>query len=176
MIDKSYLQQLTVQCRRILIENSQRKMPLKEFQQLYAQYYLKSCNLDELKQNLSDVVQVSYDVILPSKYFLRQKENMKLTETQFQFTVVNDEQFIELTPLHCFACDLYHVMMNYGGTMKLSQFEVAYLSIIGSVCKPASYGFPTIFALLQALPCTVTIKVSRRKKNIIHLNKKLAGM
>lgn len=89
---------------------------------------------------------------------------------------MNDEQFIELTSLHCFACNLYCVMMNYGGVLKLSQFEEAYLSTIGSVCKPEDYGFPTIFTLLQALPCTVTIKLSRRKKNIICLNKKITGM
>lgn len=90
--------------------------------------------------------------------------------------MVKDEQYIELTPLHSFACDLYRVMMNYGGALKLSQFETAYMSIVGSACKPADYGFPTIFALLQALPCTVTVKLSRRKKNIIYLNKKVAGM
>lgn len=90
--------------------------------------------------------------------------------------MVNDEEFIELTPLHSFACNLYRVMMNYGGVLKLSQFEIAYLSTIGSICRPADYGFPTIFALLQALPCTVTIKLSRRKKNVIYLSKKITGM
>ena len=149
MVDKSHLQQLTLQCRRILMDKSPHRMPIKEFQQLYTQYYSKPCNIEELKQNLSNVV---------------------------QFTTVKDEQFAELTPLHCFACDLYRMMMNCGGTLKLSQFETSYLSTVGSVCRPADYGFPTIFALLQALPCTVTIKVSRRKKSIIHLNKKLSAI
>ena len=90
--------------------------------------------------------------------------------------MVNDEEFIELTPLHSFACNLYRVMMNYGGVLKLSQFETAYLSTIGSVCKPTDYGFPTISTLLQALPCTITINLSRRKKNVIYLNKKVTGM
>lgn len=88
---------------------------------------------------------------------------------------MNDEEFIELTPLHCFACDLYRIMMNYSGTLKLPQFETAYLSTMGVVCKPAKYGFLTVFALLQALPCTVTIQITWRKKTIIRLNKKLAG-
>lgn len=89
--------------------------------------------------------------------------------------MINNEQFIELTSLHRFACELYRVMMNYGGTLNLSQFDVSYLNIIGSPCKPAHYGFPTITALLQALPCTVTIKETRKKEAIIYLNKKLAG-
>ncbi|KAK9300350.1 hypothetical protein QLX08_006896 [Tetragonisca angustula] len=149
MIDKSHVEQLTLQSRRLLMDKPQHKMPLREFQHLYAQYYLKSCNIDELKQNLSNVV---------------------------QFTMVNDEEFIELTPLHSFACNLYRVMMNYGGVLKLSQFETAYLSTIGSVCKPTDYGFPTISTLLQALPCTITINLSRRKKNVIYLNKKVTAV
>lgn len=89
--------------------------------------------------------------------------------------MINGEQFIELTPLHRFACDLYRVMMHYGGTLNSSQFDVSYATVIGSSCKPAQYGFPTITALLQALPCTVTIKETRKKEAIIYLNKKLAG-
>lgn len=64
MIDKSHVEQLTLQSRRLLMDKPQYKMPLREFQHLYAQYYLKSCNIDELKQNLSNVVQVSSCLIL----------------------------------------------------------------------------------------------------------------
>lgn len=60
MVDKSHLQQLTLQCRRVLMDKAQRKMTVKEFQQSYNQYYLKLCNMDELKQNLSNVIQVWY--------------------------------------------------------------------------------------------------------------------
>ncbi|XP_036147877.1 meiosis regulator and mRNA stability factor 1 isoform X6 [Monomorium pharaonis] len=146
-IDKSHLQQTTLQCRRILMDQPQHRMPVREFVQQYSQYYLKQCNLDEFKKDLTNVV---------------------------RFSMIHSEQFIELTPLHRFACELYRVMMNYGGTLNLSQFDGSYLNIIGSPCKPAQYGFPTITALLQALPCTVTIKETR-KKAIIYLNKKLAA-
>ncbi|XP_070163124.1 meiosis regulator and mRNA stability factor 1 isoform X2 [Polyergus mexicanus] len=155
-IDKSHLQQTTLQCRRILMDQPQYRMPVKEFVQQYSQYYLKhesktkkqECNLDKFRKDLANVV---------------------------RFTVVNGEQFIELTPLHRFACDLYRVIMNYGGTLNLSQFDVSYSTIIGSPCKPAQYGFPTITTLLQALPCTVTIKETRKKEAVIYLNKKLAA-
>ncbi|XP_011876529.1 PREDICTED: meiosis arrest female protein 1 homolog isoform X7 [Vollenhovia emeryi] len=147
-IDKSHLQQTTLQCRRVLMDQPQYRMLVREFVQQHAQYYMKQCNLDEFKKDLTHVV---------------------------RFTVINGEQFIELTPLHRFACDLHRVMMNYGGTLNLSQFEASYLNIIGSPCKPAQYGFPTVTALLQALPCTVTIKETRKKEPIIYLNKKLAA-
>ncbi|XP_076293611.1 meiosis regulator and mRNA stability factor 1-like protein [Lasioglossum baleicum] len=149
MIDQSHLQQLTLQCRRVLMDKPDHKTTLKQFQQLYSQYYSKQCNMDEVKQNQSNVV---------------------------KFTTVDNEEYIELTPLHSFACNLYRVMMNFGGSLRLPQFETAYLSTIGTVCKPAKYGFSTVFALLQALPCTVTIQLTQRKKTIIHLNKKLAAV
>lgn len=63
MVDKSHLQQLTLQCRRMLMDKPQHKMSVKEFKQLYIQHYLKSCNIEELQQNLSNVVQVSYNLI-----------------------------------------------------------------------------------------------------------------
>ncbi|XP_071637027.1 meiosis regulator and mRNA stability factor 1 isoform X4 [Temnothorax longispinosus] len=148
IIDKSHLQQTTLQCRRVLMDQPQNRMPVREFVQQYSQYYMKQCNLDEFRKDLTNVV---------------------------RFTVINGEQFIELTPLHRFACDLYRVMMNYGGTLNLSQFDMSYLSIMGAPCKPAHYGFPTITALLQALPCTVTIKETRKKEAIIYLKKKLAA-
>lgn len=66
-------------------------------------------------------------------------------------------------------------MMKCGGTLNLSQFDVSYSTIIGLPCKPAQYGFPTLTALLQALPCTITIKETRKKEAVIYLNKKLAG-
>ena len=64
MIDKSHVQHLTLQSRRLLMDKPQHKMALREFQHLYSQYYLKSCNIDELKQNLSNVVRVSSCLIL----------------------------------------------------------------------------------------------------------------
>lgn len=65
MIDKSHLQQLTLQCRRLLMDKPHHRMPVKEFQPLYVQYYAKACNMDELKQTMSNVVRVSSHLILP---------------------------------------------------------------------------------------------------------------
>lgn len=65
-IDKSHLQQTTLQCRRILMDQPQHRMPVKEFVQQYSQYYLKheskgkkqECNLDEFRKDLANVVRV----------------------------------------------------------------------------------------------------------------------
>lgn len=161
------------------MEQPQHKMPVREFLQQYSQYYLKQCNLDELKKDLANVIRVCI-ILLSSRGRLAGVCTCRTTEfdvriLRLQFTAVNGEQFIELTPLHRFACDVYRVMMNCGGTLNLSQFDVIYSTIIGTPCKPAQYGFPTLIALLQALPCTVTIKDIRKKRKVIYLNKKLAG-
>ncbi|XP_043489751.1 meiosis regulator and mRNA stability factor 1 isoform X1 [Polistes fuscatus] len=151
-IDKSHLQQLALQCRRVLMDQPQYKMPVQEFQKQYSQYYSKTCNIEELKKDLSHVV---------------------------QFKTINEENFIELTSLYCFACNLYRVMMSCEGQLNLSRFEAAYLAVNGSACRAAQYGFPTLTALLQALPCTVILKDTRkdkRKKKVIYLNKKLAAV
>ncbi|KAL6266739.1 hypothetical protein P5V15_003575 [Pogonomyrmex californicus] len=55
-IDKSHLQQTTLQCRRVLMDQPQQKMPLREFVQQYSQYYMKQCNVDEFKKDLANVV------------------------------------------------------------------------------------------------------------------------
>lgn len=173
-VDKTYLQQMTLRCRRILMDKPQYKMTVKEFAQQYSLYYLKQCNLDELKKDLSNAVRVRMN----SKIFVNKliyPIEIIIDTIYLQLTVINGEQFIELTPLHYFACDLYCVMINCGGTLNLSQFDIAYSTIIGSPCKPSQYGFPTLTALLQALPCTVTIKDTRKKKKIICLNKNLSG-
>ncbi|XP_054008380.1 meiosis regulator and mRNA stability factor 1 isoform X1 [Hylaeus anthracinus] len=148
MMDEHYLEQLTLQCRRVLMDKPQHRMPVKEFQQLYAQYY-EPCNIDTLLKTLPYVV---------------------------KSITVSGEQLIELTPLHCFACDLYRVMMTCGGTLNLSQFEAAYFQTTGFICKPEKYGYSSIFILLQALPCTVTVKILNRKEKIITLNEKLAAV
>lgn len=87
---------------------------------------------------------------------------------------MNDTQQIELTPIQCFACNVYRVLMNYGGSLSITQFESAYLNVIGSACRAAQFGYPTLTALLQSLSCTVILKENRNKKKIVHLNKKLA--
>lgn len=148
-LNKSHLQQLALQCRRVLIDQINYSMPVKKFQLLYSQFYHRNCDLEEIKKELSNVV---------------------------QFINLNDSQHIELTPIQCFACNVYRVLMNYGGSLGITQFESAYLNIIGSACRAAQFGYPTLTALLQSLSCTVILKENRNKKKIVHLNKKLASV
>jgi len=62
-VDKSHLQQTTLQCRRVLMDQPQHRMPVKEFVQQYSQYYMKQCDLDEFKKDLTNVVQVCINLM-----------------------------------------------------------------------------------------------------------------
>lgn len=146
LVDKTHLQQLALECRRILMDQSQQRLPVQEFLRIYNQYYSNSCDLNKIKQELKDVV---------------------------NFSIINNEEIIELTPLQCFTCNLYRVLMKHGGKINFQHFESAYVNLIGTECKAAHYGYPTLYALLQSLPCTVIIKESRQKKKTIFLNKNL---
>ncbi|XP_012256062.2 meiosis regulator and mRNA stability factor 1 isoform X2 [Athalia rosae] len=148
-VDKSRLQTLALQCRRVLMDQPQFRLSVQEFQCLFTQYYSSMCDLGELQKDLSDVVRIS---------------------------TIGEKQLIELTPLQSFACNLHRVLMNYGGVLNLSRFENAYIKIVGSACQAAQYGFSTLTALIQALPCTVTLKETRHRKKTIYLNKKLAAV
>lgn len=65
--------------------------------------------------------------------------------------------------------------MQHNGKINLSQFEGAYLKVIGAACRPAQYGYPTLNALLQAIPCTVVIETNRQKRKVVSINRKLSG-
>ncbi|XP_057318978.1 meiosis regulator and mRNA stability factor 1 isoform X1 [Microplitis mediator] len=146
LVDKSQSQVLGLKCRRILMDQCQQRLPVHEFRRIYDKYFGVSCDLSEIRNNLSDIV---------------------------EFITVNNEEFIGLTALQCFACNLYRVLIKYRGKLNLDLFENAYLNIIGTEVKASHYGFSSINALLQALQCTVTIKETRSKKKMIFLNKQL---
>lgn len=45
------------------MDQPQHRMPVKEFVQQYSQYYLKQCNLDEFRKDLTNVVKVCINLI-----------------------------------------------------------------------------------------------------------------
>ncbi|XP_011307135.1 meiosis arrest female protein 1 isoform X2 [Fopius arisanus] len=147
LVDKSHAQLVGLQCRRILMDQSHHKMTLKDFKLLYSEVYSTPCNINEFKHDLSEIV---------------------------KFSGEGDKESLQLTPLQCLACNIYKILMSHGGKLSLQKLENTYLNTFGKGLNPAQYGFPTLSALLQALPCTVTIKETRTKKKNIFLSKKLA--
>lgn len=63
-LNKTHLQQLALQCRRVLIDQLNCSMPVKKFQILYSQFYHRSCDLEEIKKELTSVVRVRHNLII----------------------------------------------------------------------------------------------------------------
>jgi hypothetical protein len=63
-IDKSHLQQTILQYRRVLMDQFEHKMPIRDFVQQYFQYYAKQCNLEEFRKDLANVVQVRINLVV----------------------------------------------------------------------------------------------------------------
>lgn len=64
-IVKTHLEQMTLQCRRVLMDQPKTRMPVKEFQRLFTQYFGRPCNLEDIRKDLHDILQVSI-----KKFFL----------------------------------------------------------------------------------------------------------
>ncbi|KAJ8664397.1 hypothetical protein QAD02_006059 [Eretmocerus hayati] len=148
-IDKSHVQHLGLECRKILMDAPNHCMPVTKFKQCYEQYYHKKCAIEKYSQNLEPFIRI--------------------------FTTKN-ESFIELTQLQRFACNVQRVLIFHGGKINMSQFESAYLKMIGVACRAAEYGYPTLYALFRAIPCTVSVKDVKHRRKMIVLNKKLSAV
>ncbi|KAL7299894.1 hypothetical protein TKK_0007222 [Trichogramma kaykai] len=148
-IDKSHIQHLGLECRRVLMDVPNNCLAIGKFEQCYEQIYHKKCCIEKYAHSLEHFVRVC---------------NM------------NNECFIELTPLQRFACNVQRVLMHHNGKVNISQFEAAYLKVTGAACRPAQYGFSSLFPLLCAIPCTVVVKEVRHRRKIVQLNKKLAAV
>lgn len=60
-VDKSRLQTLALQCRRVLMDQPRHRLPTAEFRRRIDQHYMSACDTRELQRDLSDVVKVMID-------------------------------------------------------------------------------------------------------------------
>ncbi|XP_014205726.1 meiosis regulator and mRNA stability factor 1 [Copidosoma floridanum] len=148
-IDKNHIQQLGLECRRVLMDAADNRMPFGEFEQCYEKFFNKKCMIEKYSHSLESFVKISNE---------------------------NNDRFIELTPIQRFACDVQRVLIAHNGKINMSQFEAAYLKVIGAACRSAQYGYSTLYAALRAIPCTVIVKDIRHRKKVIHLNRKLSAI
>ena len=84
-----------------------------------------------------------------------------------------NDAIIKLTPIELFARDAYFLLMWCDGKLPLNSFENAYLRMYGTAVQPASFGYQTSQALLQAIPQTVVLR-GQPPKRIIMINIELA--
>jgi len=148
LVDRTGLHQLSLQVRRILMEQPSGKMSAGEFLRTFWNYFNQTLNLDQIQKQLAGVIQV---------------------------TKHSGDTVVELTPIQMFACNVYHLLFESGGRLPLSAFESAYLCMFGTPCQPAQFGQFSIISLLQSIPGTVLLRGRANKKRLV-LNKDLASV
>lgn len=107
---------------------------------------------------------------------LQCKCHMKFTVTSILLHKVSGDDesgIISLTPLQTLARDL-RVLLHAHGKITLSELERLFYEHFCVEIKPALYGFPTLVALLMAIPHVVSIK-GRGNRRVVHLSGDLQG-
>lgn len=147
LTDELYLDKIRLQCRRILMDQRDHRLPINVFQHLFKQYYGHNCNFDEIKNTLADTV---------------------------EFTDDKNDKFIKLTPIQRFAYNIQKIIMNNNGHIHLDMLESTYKKVIGEECNYKKFGYSSLSLLLQSMPYIFVISITRNKKQMVFLNKKMA--
>lgn len=81
--------------------------------------------------------------------------------------MTGSETIVKLTPLQMFARDIRMLLLEVDGHLQLNQFETNYSQRFGVALSPASYGFPTVVALLQSVPHVVALRGKGCRRTLI---------
>lgn len=130
---------------RIFLENSNSKILLADFINIYKKLYKTGLGLEDLS-SVDDVVKV-----------IRK----------------NGNEFVTLTSLQLFAKDVYHLLYACEGKISLGSLESMYLKMYGTAVQCAVYGHQSLSSLLGAISSVVTIK-GKHKQKILILNRSLS--
>ncbi|XP_069981416.1 meiosis regulator and mRNA stability factor 1 isoform X4 [Penaeus vannamei] len=143
LVDRGYVHEIMVRARKLLWEDSSCSYPLDKFVQTYTDRYGHPPSIEVIRRDLEDVLVIEGE---------------------------GEEAKVNLVPLQMFARDLLTLLHEAGGRMLLLNFDTAYLDRFGVACRPATYGFPNIVALVQALGDLVAVR-GRGTKRILVLNR-----
>nr|CAD7444945.1 unnamed protein product [Timema bartmani] len=149
LVNQSQAHQLGLQTRRILMGRPDFKMAAPDFLQAFWRLYKKAFDLRKAEDELSDIIKV---------------DNSGLVMT------------FELKPLQQFACNVYRLLYECKGSIPLVSFDFMYLRLFAIPCQPALLGYPTLEALLRAIPETVLLRGGIRDQRMLVLNKDLADV
>lgn len=147
LVDRGYVRQLSLNVRRLLMEQPDGKMKISEFCRKYLQRFDEPCNMLQVSSDLENVVQVEGG---------------------------EKEGTISLVPLQMFARNVHALLHDCDGRILLHQFDAVYLERFGVQCRPARYGFSGLGALFQAIPDVAYVRGKGHKK-VVLLNRETAG-
>ncbi|XP_052266236.1 meiosis regulator and mRNA stability factor 1-like isoform X2 [Dreissena polymorpha] len=144
--DRTSAPPLARQVLQLLMDQSGGSLPLMELSSRYKTTFGTEPNITKIKEELLDYVQISGD---------------------------DESGVISLTPLQTLARDL-RILLHAHGKIMLAQLEKLFYEHFCVEIKPALYGFPTIVALLMAIPHVVAMKGKGNRK-VVHLSGDLQG-
>lgn len=143
LVDRGYVHEMMIRVRRVLWDMPACSAPLDKFINSYTQYFNHPPNLEIIKRDLEEIVVIEGE---------------------------GETGQISLVPLQVFARDLLTLLQQAGGRMLLLSFDKAYLDRYGVPCRPATYGFPNLVALVQSLGDMVSV-MGRGTKRVMVLNR-----
>lgn len=82
-------------------------------------------------------------------------------------SIQDNENVIKLSCLQQFARDVRTLLRVHQGRLALNTFEAAYAHHFGVSLVPASYGYPSVVALLQAIPHMATIRGKGYRRTVL---------
>lgn len=131
LVDHSKVRQLAERVLAILMDQVDSRMTIGQLANQFEIRYQETLDVNSLVADLQGVVQVSDN---------------------------KESSVVKLCPLQQFARDVRNLLSSLGGKILLSQFEEAYAQHFGINLVPASYGQPSVLALLQAIPNMVMVR------------------
>ncbi|XP_060583297.1 meiosis regulator and mRNA stability factor 1-like isoform X2 [Ruditapes philippinarum] len=144
--DRSSAPPLARQVLQLLMDQSGGSLPLMELCSRYKTTFGIDPDVQKIKEELLDYVQISGD---------------------------DESGVISLTRLQVLARDI-RVLLQKHGKMSLAQFERLFYEQYCVEIKPALYGFPTTVALLMDIPHVISIK-GKGNRRMVHLSGDLQG-
>ena len=77
------------------------------------------------------------------------------------------DEMVKLCSLQMFARDSRTLMHVNQGKLGLGQFDAAYIQHFGVTLVSASYGYPSVVSLLQAIPHVIVIRGKGYRRTIL---------
>ncbi|CAH1794385.1 unnamed protein product, partial [Owenia fusiformis] len=140
LIDHSHLQRLAQHVLQLLFDQPGGAMRVPELCIRYQEACGTMCDIREIDAQLCNIVEVvgSYET-----------------------------GSVKLCPIQMFARDVWTLLRAQNGRLLLQHFEAIYADHYGSSLIPATYGYPSLLALLQAIPHVVSIRGKGYRRTVM---------
>jgi hypothetical protein len=150
LIDRSFIKTLSNRIRELLADVG--KLSLKDLQEQFKDIYGEDIDEDQLKTDLSDLVELTEEDVESEEDSEGEKETQ-----------------VQLVPFQLCGIRIQNLLKSEGDKMLMSEFEAAFAEKYSIPLCPGQYGFPGLSNLIAAFPDTLAIRGRGTKKLICYL-------